>query len=488
MLMLLGVAAIGELAVVFLFSGWPRKVGSALVLLLLAFACGGIVAARPGIASVLVLIVGAYRAVNLLRIVEARMNEAYLRRATRTTSVWLIGLQALVLSAWLGMSHYKIAGHVWLASLVGLQLLASAVLLAATLRNLRKTKLTMDMTNMSDKELPSITIAVPARNEDEQLEACLQSILASDYPKFEVLVLDDCSQDRTSEIIRKFAHDGVRFIAGSEPKPSWLAKNQAYARLAEEASGDMILFCGVDVRFDPQSIRRLITAMIQKEKSMLSAMPLNTRSGASLPQSMRFMWELALPRRQFNRPPVLSSCWLIKTSALKHYGGFAAVAHSIIPEAHLAREAIKQDGYSFVRSDEHLTLTSVKSSREQRETATRTRYPQVHRRPEFVAILGIIEAAFLLVPFAMVLAALAGIIGVSWLIVEFIVVVLLLIMYGRLTFAMFPNDRWAVVPVFPVAVLVDIALLNYSMWKYEFSEVIWKGRNVCLPVMHADRH
>jgi len=71
-----------------------------------------------------------------------------------------------------------------------------------------------------------------------------------DYPKLEIIVLDDCSQNKhTPEIIRSFAHDGVRFIQGEHPKPTWLAKNQAYDRLAQESSGEFILFCGVDVRF-----------------------------------------------------------------------------------------------------------------------------------------------------------------------------------------------------------------------------------------------
>jgi hypothetical protein len=40
----------------------------------------------------------------------------------------------------------------------------------------------------------------------------------------------------------------------------------------------------------------------------------------------------------------------------------------------------------------------------------------------------------------------------------------------------------------PFAALYDVVLLNYSMLKYEFSEVIWKGRNVCIPVMRVFTH
>ena len=51
--------------------------------------------------------------------------------------------------------------------------------------------------------------------------------IASDYPKLEIIVLDDCSQDRTAEIIRNFAHDGVRFIQSEDNKDNWLDKNKA---------------------------------------------------------------------------------------------------------------------------------------------------------------------------------------------------------------------------------------------------------------------
>ena len=72
--------------------------------------------------------------------------------------------------------------------------------------------------NLDYKNLPTISVLVPARNETNDLLRCLDSIARSDYPKMEVIVLDDCSTElKTPQIIRDFAQQGMKFIAGSEP-------------------------------------------------------------------------------------------------------------------------------------------------------------------------------------------------------------------------------------------------------------------------------
>lgn len=466
-----------------------RKAAAAVLVVATSFAAGGLVAAKWNACSVLLLLLSVYRVVNMLRLVEGRINEAYLRRAVRQTGLWLIGMQLVVAGVWALFEYVTVTSRTWWAALLWLQVLAAFLLLYSTIRNLRRTKPHLAPKTLADKELPTVTVAIPARNEDEQLEGCLSALLASDYPKLEILVLDDCSQDKTAGVIRGFAHDGVRFIPGKEPKSdTWLAKNAAYARLAEEASGEIILFCGVDVRFAPGSIRELVTTLRAHRKTMMSVVPYNERATISLVQSMRYFWELALPRRLFNRPPVLSSCWLITAEQLKKSGGFASVSRSIVPEAHFARQALATDGYRFMHSNTMLGVTSVKPAAQQRATATRTYYPQLHRRPEMVFAVAVSEALLLLAPFILLLVAVV----VEWRTWAQIVLacacVALLAAYQSIVAVTFPRASRIILPLFPIVLVLDLALLHYSMWKYEFSEVVWKGRNVCIPVMHVIPH
>src|SRR6266542_1166813 len=58
-------------------------------------------------------------------------------------------------------------------------------------------------------DAPLISVCVPARNEERNIRACVESILAQDYPNFEVIVLEDRSTDGTPEILRELSRESV---------------------------------------------------------------------------------------------------------------------------------------------------------------------------------------------------------------------------------------------------------------------------------------
>jgi len=450
-----------------------------------------IVVIEPRLWAFTLLFLSLYRIINLLRLIKRRIQADYLYHAARQTGCWLIGLQIADLVLLKLANYYHISFLSGLYSIAAAQIVVGLVILATTRRHLRTTKPPKLSSVHADRDLPSLTVAIPARNETTDLEDCLQSLIISTYPKLEILVLDDCSQNkRTPEIIRGFAHDGVRFIAGEEPPGQWLAKNYAYSQLAEEANGDLLLFCGVDVRFKPESLTTIVGTLLQKQKAMISIIPRNILPGGwnpkpALLQPARYAWELALPRRMLGQPPVLSSCWLISRQALDEAGGFAAVSRKAVPESYLARRATtSKDSYSFLRSNDRLGISSQKSFDDQLATAIRTRYPQLHRRPELVALVSLAEFGSLLGPLIMLIAALAS---QAWLLAALSAAAYLVqaITYSKI--ANLTYDKFLIrgTWLLPVAALYDIGILNYSMWQYEFNEVIWKGRNVCIPVMRV---
>jgi hypothetical protein len=227
--------------------------------------------------------------------------------------------------------------------------------------------------------------------------------------------------------------------------------------------------------------------MLDRKKQMLSILPRRKQEAYaqfSLVQAMRYWWELVPPRRTFSRPPVISSCWAISSQALKKAGGFAAVSRAIVPEAHFARVLVRTDEYSFLRSD-GLGVESNKTVSEQRATAIRMRYPQMHRRPEQVALATLWEATFLVMPFVLAVGGFWLPIGAVAHLTSAVASVLLIAAYEVAVLSTRVNSWWFGLVAQPFAALSDIALLQYSMWKYEFSEVDWKGRNVCVPAMHV---
>ncbi len=497
LLTLLAASLCGELLLTFRPFWKARRLFAVVCLVSLSFACAGLLTLQIDVWTMTLAMVGAYRAFNLSRVMEDRMHEQFARHAIRQTAVWLGGSQLLLAGGLLfAESGASLGVETLIYSLGLLQLTAALVALWSVKRQLRTSSADSDMVKISDSklQLPSVTVAIPARNEDSQLEACLASVTASDYPKLDVIVLDDCSADRTPDIIRSYAHAGVRFIRGSEPSDGWLAKNLAYDRLYTEASGSLLLFCGVDIRFDPSSVRQLVTTMQVRNKIMLSILPqtcmMNKDKGPDrlpLLQAMRYYWEMVPPRRLFNRPPVLGSCWLIQKTSLQQAGGFDSVRRSIAPEAHFARDAITTDGYSFIRSDGRLKITSEKPLSEQTATAIQTRYPQLHRRPELVMMVAAVEAALLAGPLAVASYGLATLQLVP-LVLSMVAFYIQVYVFGCLQQTVFPGVGSAVYAAFLPAVIKDIAMLHYSMYKYEFSKVYWKGRNVCFPVMHVEPH
>lgn len=418
------------------------------------------------------------RLFNFARIVKARIKPNHLLRSGLRTSLWSGFLQLpFVTAIWLAAAPPSEAVLALVIAIVSV--IVAIALFAITERNLHATHFTETSVYYSDRDLPSLTVAIPARNETLDLEACLHSIVANDYPKLEIIVLDDSSQDKTPRIIKQFAHDGVRFVQGTEPDEHWLAKNFAYQRLLEEASGEVVLFCGVDVRFEPESLRRIVTAMLAREKTMVSIIPRRFRDSVagSFIQPMRYWWELALPRRQFDRPPVLSTCWVIKRDVLQKLGGFASVGHSIIPETYFARELIASDDYSFLRSDVYMGVETQKSPEEQRNTAIRVSYPELHKRPELAFVMAMTEILLLFMPFYLIFYGLyTGELLTTY--IATVTALFLIATHVSIVAATSPPSIAIALINFPLAVLVEMYLGLLSMYKYEFSNVIWKGRSL----------
>jgi len=122
---------------------------------------------------------------------------------------------------------------------------------------------------------PKVSILVPARNEDITIEVCVRSLLAQDYPDYEVLVLDDQSTDGTPGILRKLAveNERLKVLTGS-PAPIGIAgKNWACTQLAEQAKGDLLLFTDADTVHQPGMMGGIVSALLGEKADMLTGFP-----------------------------------------------------------------------------------------------------------------------------------------------------------------------------------------------------------------------
>ncbi len=123
--------------------------------------------------------------------------------------------------------------------------------------------------------VPFVSVLIPARNEEENIKICLESLQRQDYPEFEILVLDDNSTDRTAEVVSQIAarDHRIKLITGKVLPEGWTGKPFACYQLAERAKGSWLLFIDADTTHAPHMIRSVLALAIELRASLLSGFP-----------------------------------------------------------------------------------------------------------------------------------------------------------------------------------------------------------------------
>ncbi|MDZ7781021.1 MAG: glycosyltransferase family 2 protein [Gemmatimonadota bacterium] len=120
---------------------------------------------------------------------------------------------------------------------------------------------------------PLVTVVVPARNEAHNIRACLASLTASRYPNFEVVVVDDRSEDGTGEVARATAAGAAHrltVVEGATLPEGWLGKPWACHQGARAARGEVLLFTDADTVHGPRLLERALTGLRQERADLLT--------------------------------------------------------------------------------------------------------------------------------------------------------------------------------------------------------------------------
>jgi chlorobactene glucosyltransferase len=122
---------------------------------------------------------------------------------------------------------------------------------------------------------PFVSILVPARNEEDNIRRCLESLLAQDYPRYEVIVLNDESTDQTGIILEQMAAHNPHLVVldGNPLPPGWYGKNWACHQLAEAAQGELILFTDADTIHHPLTLTDGVSSLVAQNADLLTAIP-----------------------------------------------------------------------------------------------------------------------------------------------------------------------------------------------------------------------
>jgi glycosyltransferase involved in cell wall biosynthesis len=196
--------------------------------------------------------------------------------------------------------------------------------------------------------IPEVSIIVPARNEEANLGACLESLSAQTGLAFEIIVVDDGSTDRTRDIAQSFA--GLRVISAS-PLPKdragklWTGKNSAIVAGAKQARAQWLLFTDADTVHRPESLARALAEAKRERADLLSYSPeqvvVTFAERAVMPiifAELAVQYPLHKVRDQHSATAAANGQYLlVRRAAYDAVGGHAAIATEILEDVALAR-------------------------------------------------------------------------------------------------------------------------------------------------------
>ena len=184
--------------------------------------------------------------------------------------------------------------------------------------------------------LPAVSIVIPARNEERNLEQALESVLALDYPDLEIIVVNDRSTDRTGAILETMAERDARLavLTIDDLPTGWIGKPYALHTGAQQARGEFILFTDADIVFDPTALQKAMAHVQAHQFDHVTVIPQSAMPGFFLKTFSAtfgiFMFILFKPWKARNPR---SRCYmgvgafnLIRMSAYRAMGGHEPVA------------------------------------------------------------------------------------------------------------------------------------------------------------------
>jgi len=122
------------------------------------------------------------------------------------------------------------------------------------------------------KDGPLVSVLIPVRNEEKNIEKCVSSLLNQDYLNYEILILDDNSIDNTFGIMQKIANQDkkIRIFKGKPLPNDWYGKTFALDQLVKESRGEILLFTDADTHHNQTSVSWAVTNMEARKADLIS--------------------------------------------------------------------------------------------------------------------------------------------------------------------------------------------------------------------------
>ena len=214
----------------------------------------------------------------------------------------------------------------------------------------------LDKFENTSKTNPKVSIILPARNEEEFIGKCLDSLVKQNYENYEIIVIDDSSEDKTGEIISEYAKKYPKIIpVSARPKPDgWMGKNWACMEGYGKATGELLLFTDADTTHAENVITLAVSHLNSFGLDALSAIPkmltFDFWTNITLPMISTFL-HTRFSALNVNNPAkktgyFFGSFFILKKTTYQEIGTHEGVKQEIIEDGALGKK-VKDAGYKM---------------------------------------------------------------------------------------------------------------------------------------------
>ena len=333
----------------------------------------------------------------------------------------------------------------------------------------------------------SVSIMIAARNEERMIESTIQDILAQDYPAhlLQLIVVDDHSKDRTSEIVLSFIDPRVKLINLNEKEPLNSYKKKAISEAIKVSNAELIISTDGDCRMGPNWLKSIVTLYESGDYKMISS-PVSYFEEQNIfeeMQSLEFLFLIGLGASGIGNgnPTTCNGANLAYRRDVFHeLKGFQGIDHLASGDDELFMHKVASaypNGIGFCKSRDAIVYTHAKANlgefiqQRKRWASKSTSY-----KNKGIVILGVLIWLFNL---SIIITALAGFIDPKfWLIA---LVTILLKMLAEFIFLV-PicrfRERMKLLYYLPLLNLIHIFYLVYIGIAGNSGKYKWKGRLV----------
>lgn len=335
----------------------------------------------------------------------------------------------------------------------------------------------------------TVSILVPARNEEQNIGYCLESLVAQKYEPLEIIILDDLSTDDTGKVINEYveADKRVRMIPGTEPPSGWVGKNWACHQLSRQTRGDFLLFVDADTILSDRTVSDAVEECKRKAIDLLTLMP--RRMASSITEKLlfpfldwaSFCW-MPMKAAHKGRSPNLSATFgqfmLFKRESYMAIGGHEAIRNNPLDDLELGR-VIKKLGlkWKLLTGGKHVQVQAYRGNFDAFKGVSRSVFPALHYSSTLLVLFAIVLLGLGVVP---TLTVAVGAISYPYGSGLSIRPILLICMVGIPWFVVCLKFKHNAIMVlfYPLSIVLMVAVGLHSFITHALGFANWKERRI----------